>query len=89
MPKKTKADAFQNQALLAATQKYQASVDQDVLEVQAIVWESLKDGQGITEETLEKLARVFRGYEYIKPIADEAWDRYVNHCERLGYDIKY
>jgi soluble cytochrome b562 len=44
---------------------------------------------GITEDTMDSLASVFRGYEYIKPFVDKAWEAYDDHCSTFGYDIQH
>jgi hypothetical protein len=67
--------------------RYQASLDDKLKEVQEIIADSLKNG-GITEDTMESLSGIFRGYEYIKPIADNAWERYYDHCEKHGLDLQ-
>jgi hypothetical protein len=77
-----------NIQLLRAHQNYQAKIDEDLAQVQRIIAGALTDG-GITENTMDSLASVFRGYEYIKPIADEAWERYHDHCETFDYEVQY
>ena len=56
-------------------------------QVKDTVAEALKNG-GVTESTMEALAAIFRGYEYIKPIADTAWERYYDHCETFDYEVQ-
>jgi len=73
--------------LLATHKRYQASLDDKLNEVQEIIGDSLKSG-GINEDTMESLSGIFRGYEYIKPIADSAWERYYDHCEKHGLDLQ-
>jgi hypothetical protein len=77
-----------NIQLLRSYQNYQAKIDEDLAQVQRIIAGALTDG-GLTESTMDSLATVFRGYEYIKPIADEAWERYHDHCETFDYEIQY
>jgi hypothetical protein len=85
----TKADFDdRNKRLMRSHKHYQASVDKDIDQIKDIVANALKDG-GITEATIESMAAVFRGYEYIKPIADKAWEAYEDHCTTFGYDIQY
>jgi hypothetical protein len=83
----TKAGAERNKQLLRSHKHYQASIDKDIDQIKDIVASALKDG-GITEATIENMASVFRGYEYIKPIADRAWEAYQDHCEAFDYDIQ-
>ena len=73
--------------LLATHKRYQASLEADLKQVQDIIADSLRDG-GINESTMDSLASIFRGYEYIKPIADEAWERYYDHCEKHDLDLQ-
>ena len=86
--KHTKADSDRNKQLLASHKHYQASVEKDIAAIKDTIAEALKEG-GITESTVESLAAIFRGYEYIKPIADTAWERYYDHCENFNYGIEY
>jgi hypothetical protein len=88
MAKHTPEGKARNKALYTSFKKYQEMIDTDVQQVKDITSKALQDG-GITEETIDLLAGVFRGYEYIKPIADEAWERYENHCTMFDYEIKY
>jgi hypothetical protein len=87
MATKTKAGAERNKQLLRSHKHYQASIDKDIDQIKDIVASALKDG-GITEATIESMAAVFRGYEYIKPIADKAWEDYQDHCETFDYEIQ-
>lgn len=87
MAKHTKAGNDRNKQLLRSHKHYQASIDKDVAQIKDIVAGALKEG-GITEATVENLAAIFRGYEYIKPIADRAWETYQDHCEAFDYDIQ-
>ena len=87
MATQTKAGAERNKQLLRSHKHYQASIDKDIDQIKDIVASALKDG-GITEATIESMASVFRGYEYIKPIADRAWEAYQDHCESFDYDIQ-
>jgi hypothetical protein len=73
--------------LLATHKRYQASLDDKLNEVQEIITDSFKNG-GFNEDTMESLSGIFRGYEYIKPIADKAWERYYDHCEKHGLDLQ-
>jgi hypothetical protein len=88
MATQTKAGAERNKQLLRSHKHYQASIDKDIDQIKDIVANALKDG-GITESTIENMAAVFRGYEYIKPIADKAWENYQDHCESFDYEIQY
>ena len=87
MAKHTKEGIARNKQLLSSHKHYQASIDKDVAEIKDIVADALKNG-GITESTIENMAAVFRGYEYIKPIADKAWEVYEDHCTTFDYDIQ-
>jgi hypothetical protein len=87
MAKHTKAGSDRNKQLLASFKQYQASVDKDIAAVKDTIAEAVKEG-GITESTVEALAAIFRGYEYIKPIADTAWERYYDHCEAFDYEVQ-
>jgi hypothetical protein len=87
MATQTKAGAERNKQLLRSHKHYQASIDKDIDQIKDIVASALKDG-GITEATIESMAAVFRGYEYIKPIADKAWEDYQDHCETFDYEIQ-
>lgn len=87
MPTHTKEGKARNKQLLQSFKNYQASIDKDVAQVQDIIAGALKDG-GITEATLDSLARVVRGYDYIKPIADQAWERYHDHCTSFDYEVQ-
>jgi hypothetical protein len=87
MAKHTKAGNDRNKQLLRSHKQYQASIDKDVAKIKDIVADALKDG-GITESTIESMAAIFRGYEYIKPIADRAWEAYEDHCTTFDYDIQ-
>lgn len=87
MTKHTKAGNDRNKQLLASCKGYQALVDEDLEQVKDTVAEALKNG-GVTESTMEALAAIFRGYEYIKPIADTAWERYYDHCETFDYEVQ-
>ena len=88
MATQTKEGKARNKQLLRSFKNYQARVDEDLAQVKSIIAGALTDG-GITENTMDSLASVFRGYEYIKPIADEAWERYHDHCTSFDYDIQY
>jgi hypothetical protein len=87
MATQTKEGKARNKQLLTSYKRYQASLDADLEQVQDTIAAALKDG-GVTESTMESLASIFRGYEFIKPIADEAWERYNDHCETFGYDLQ-
>jgi len=87
MATQTKAGAERNKQLLRSHKHYQASIDKDIDQIKDIVASALKDG-GITEATIESMAAVFRGYEYIKPIADKAWENYQDHCDTFDYEIQ-
>jgi hypothetical protein len=78
----------QNKMLLNSYKNYQAKIDQDREQVAEIIASAIKNG-GITEETMDSLASVFRGYEYIKPFVDQAWERYYDHCESFDYEVQY
>jgi hypothetical protein len=88
MATQTPAGKKRNEHLLRSFKNYQASIDRDLEQVQDIIAGAIKDG-GITERTLDSLATVFRGYEYIKPMVDEAWERYHDHCETFDYEVQY
>jgi iron uptake system EfeUOB component EfeO/EfeM len=88
MAKQTTAGKKRNAQLLKTYQNYQAKLDQDRDQVAEIIAEAVKNG-GITEDTMDSLASVFRGYEYIKPIVDKAWETYDDHCSTFGYDIQH
>jgi hypothetical protein len=88
MTKHTKAGTDRNKQLLESFKRYQASVDKDTAAIRETLAAALKEG-GITDATIESLAAIFRGYEYIKPIADTAWERYYDHCESFDYEIQY
>ena len=88
MATQTKEGKARNKQLLTSYKNYQARIDQDLEQVKDIIASALKDG-GITENTMDSLSAVFRGYEYMKPIADEAWERYHDHCESFDYEIQY
>jgi len=87
MATQTKEGKARNKQLLTSYKRYQASLDADLEQVQDTIAAALKDG-GVTESTMDSLASIFRGYEYIKPIADKAWERYNDHCETFGYDLQ-
>jgi hypothetical protein len=87
MAKHTKEGKARNKQLLQSFKNYQASIDADLEQVQDIIAGALKDG-GITEATLDSLASIFRGYEYIKPIAEQAWERYYDHCTTFDYEVQ-
>jgi hypothetical protein len=87
MATQTKEGKARNKQLLTSYKRYQASLDDKLNEVQDTIAAALKDG-GVTESTMESLASIFRGYEFIKPIADEAWERYNDHCETFEYDLQ-
>jgi iron uptake system EfeUOB component EfeO/EfeM len=87
MAKHTKEGKARNKQLLQSFKNYQARIDQDVTQVQDIIAGALKNN-GITEATLDSLATVFRGYEYIKPIAEQAWERYYDHCTNFDYEVQ-
>jgi hypothetical protein len=88
MATQTKEGKARNKQLLLTFKNYQAKLDQDRDQVAEIIAASIKSG-GITEDTMDRLAIVFRGYEYIKPFVDEAWERYHDHCESFDYEIQY
>jgi hypothetical protein len=88
MVKQTKEGKARNSQLFNSYKSAQANVDQDIEQVKQIVAAAFTNG-GMNEDTMDKLASVFRGYEYIKPIADESWERYENHCITFNYEIKY
>jgi hypothetical protein len=77
----------QNKQLLLSYELMQKAIDKDVQEVRAVIAEALTDG-GINEATMDKLASIFRGYEFMKPRLDEAWERYYDHCITFDYDVK-
>ena len=83
----TKAGYDRNKELMHIAKRYQTSIDKGIEQIKDIVAEALKNG-GITESTVEDLAAIFRGYEYLKPIADTAWERYCDHCETFDYEVK-
>jgi hypothetical protein len=88
MAKHTKAGNDRNKQLLQSFKRYQASVDKDIAAIKDTIAESIKEG-GITESTVDTLAAIFRGYEYIKPMADTAWESYYDHCASFDYEIQY
>lgn len=88
MAKQTKEGKVRNNQLHGIYKNYEARLDQDRDQVKEIIAAAIKEG-GITFDTMDSLAAVFRGYEYMKPIADQAWDRYHDHCTAFGYDINY
>lgn len=88
MATQTTAGKKRNEQLLKNYKNYQAKLDQDRDQVAEIIASSIKNGVS-SEDTMEMLACVFRGYEYIKPIADKAWETYEDHCATFGYDIQY
>ena len=88
MATQTKEGKARNKQLLLTFKNYQAKLDQDRDQVAEIIASAIKTG-GITEDTMDSLASVFRGYEYIKPIVDKAWETYDDHCCAFGYEIQY
>jgi len=88
MVKHTKAGNDRNKQLLNRHKHYQASVDKNIAAIKDTIAESIKEG-GITEFTVDTLAAIFRGYEYIKPMADTAWESYYDHCTSFDYEIQY
>ena len=88
MATQTKEGKARNKQLLLTFKNYQAKLDEDRDQVAEIIAASIKNGS-ITEDTMDRLACVFRGYEYIKPIVDEAWERYHDHCTSFDYEIQY
>lgn len=87
MATQTKEGKARNKQLLLTFKNYQAKLDQDRDQVIEIIAASIKNG-GITEDIMDSLASVFRGYEYIKPFVDNAWENYEDHCTTFGYDIQ-
>ena len=77
----------QNKQLLLSYQLMQKAIDKDTAEVRSVIAEAVKDG-GINESTMDSLASIFRGYEFMKPRLDEAWERYYDHCISFDYDVK-
>jgi hypothetical protein len=73
--------------LLQTFRNYQARIDQDVTQVQDIIAGALKNN-GITEATLDSLATVFRGYDNFKTNAEQAWERYHDHCTTFDYEVQ-
>ncbi len=88
MATQTKEIKARNKQLLTSHKRYQTSLDADLKQVQDTISAAIKDG-GINEDTMDSLASIFRGYEYIKPIADEAWERYYDHCEKHDLDLQH
>ena len=88
MATQTAAGKKRNGQLFKTYQNYQAKLDQDREQVAVIIAEAIKTN-GITEDTMDSLASVFRGYEYIKPFVDKAWEVYEDHCTTFDYDIQY
>ena len=88
MATQTKEGKARNKQLLLTIKNYQAKLDQDRDQVAEIIASAIKTG-GITEDTMDSLASVFRGYEYIKPFVDKAWEAYDDHCSTFGYDIQH
>lgn len=76
-----------NKQLLLSYQLIQKSIDKDINEVRSVIAEAVVDG-GITEATMDKLASIFRGYEFMKPRLDDAWERYEDHCITFNYEIE-
>jgi hypothetical protein len=88
MATQTKEGKDRNKHLLLTFKNYQAKLDQDRDQVAEIIASAIKNG-GITEETMDSLAGIFRGYEYIKPFVDQAWERYHDHCTSFEYEVQY
>ena len=88
MATQTKEGKARNKQLLLTFKNYQAKLDQDRDQVAEIIASAIKTG-GITEDTMDRLASVFRGYEYIKPFVDRAWEVYEDHCTTFDYEIQY
>jgi hypothetical protein len=88
MATQTTEGKTRNKQLLLTFKNYQAKIDQDRDQVAEIIAAAIKNG-GITEDTMDSLATVFRGYEYIKPFVDKAWETYDDHCTTFGYEIQY
>ena len=86
MSNQTKEGKARNEQLLKSYKNYQKSIDEDLERVKAVIAEAL--GSGIDENTMDELASIFRGYEYIKPIAENAWEKYQDHCDTFGYDVE-
>lgn len=84
--KHSKEGIARNDQYYKSFKRHEASLQEDLKSVQRIIAESISEG--INEVTMEMLSNVFRGYEYIKPIYESAWERYENHCIDFDFEIK-